>query len=71
MAGGKGSRLMPLTKNTPKPLLKVGAKAIIDHNIDRLILFGIKNYWISINYLANKVKDHFENSQSKKLKLII
>ena len=69
MAGGKGSRLMPLTKNTPKPLLKVGAKAIIDHNIDRLILFGIKNYWISINYLANKVKDHFENSQSKKIKI--
>ena len=68
MAGGKGSRLMPLTKNTPKPLLKVGAKAIIDHNIDRLIYLELK-LLISINYLANKVKDHFENSQSKKIKI--
>ena len=37
MAGGKGERLRPLTEKTPKPLLKVGEKAIIDYNIDNLI----------------------------------
>ena len=36
MAGGKGERLRPLTEKTPKPLLPVGDKAIIDHNVDRL-----------------------------------
>lgn len=69
MAGGKGSRLMPLTKNTPKPLLKVGSKVIIEHNIDRLSLFGIENYWISLNYLADQVKDYFGNGQSKSIKI--
>ncbi len=36
MAGGKGKRLLPLTLKTPKPLLKVGDKTIIEHNIKRL-----------------------------------
>ena len=40
MAGGKGERLRPLTEKTPKPLLIVGEKAIIDHNVDRLISYG-------------------------------
>lgn len=41
MAGGKGERLMPLTENTPKPLLIIGDKPIIEHNIDRLTTYGI------------------------------
>ena len=43
MAGGKGERLRPLTEKTPKPLIKVGEKCIIDYNIDSLISYGIKN----------------------------
>jgi len=41
MAGGEGKRLRPLTENTPKPLLKVGDKPIIEYNIDRLSMVGI------------------------------
>src|SRR5690606_34550010 len=37
MAGGRGQRLMPLTEHTPKPMLHVGDKPILEHNIDRLI----------------------------------
>ena len=48
MAGGKGERLRPMTEKTPKPLLKVGDKCIIDHNIDRLIK-AIINIVISTN----------------------
>lgn len=59
MAGGKGERLRPLTENTPKPLLKVGGKAIIDHNIDRLIKYGIKHISVTINYLAEQMEEHF------------
>ena len=59
MAGGKGERLRPLTENTPKPLLPVGDKAIIDHNVDRLISYGIKHISVTVNYLAEQLEAHF------------
>ena len=59
MAGGKGERLRPLTENTPKPLLKVGDKCIIDHNIDRLISFGVKNISVTVNYLGEQLEEHY------------
>lgn len=65
MAGGKGQRLMPLTADTPKPMLHVGEKPIIEHNIDRLIKFGIKNIYLSVNYLADCIKDYFGNGCDK------
>ncbi len=58
MAGGKGERLRPLTNNTPKPLLMVGEKSIIDYNIDALLSNGISNINITVNYLADKIKGH-------------
>ena len=57
MAGGKGERLLPLTETTPKPLLYVGDKPILKHNIDRLSAYGIENCFISVNYLAEKIID--------------
>lgn len=65
MAGGEGKRLRPLTENTPKPLLKVGDKPIIEYNIDRLINFGIKTINLSINYLGEQLVDYFGDGQSK------
>lgn len=59
MAGGKGERLRPLTLETPKPLLKVGDKCIIDHNIDRLISYGVKHISVTVNYLKEQIEDHF------------
>lgn len=59
MAGGKGERLRPMTLTTPKPLLKIGSKAIIDYNIDRLIDFGIKNISVTVNYLKEQIEAHF------------
>ena len=59
MAGGKGERLRPLTEKTPKPLLKVGEKAIIDHNIDRLISYGVKHISVTVNYLGEQLEEHF------------
>ncbi len=59
MAGGKGERLRPLTEKTPKPLLPVGNKAIIDHNIDRLISFGVKHINVTVNYLKEQIEEHF------------
>ena len=59
MAGGKGERLRPLTEKTPKPLLPVGDKAIIDHNIDRLISYGVKHINVTVNYLGEQLEKHF------------
>ncbi len=67
LAGGKGERLLPLTKETPKPMLYVGEKPIIEHNIDRLIKFGANQFNISINYLGNKISDYFGNGTKKKI----
>lgn len=59
MAGGKGERLRPLTEKTPKPLLKVGDKCIIDHNVDRLISYGINHVNVTVNYLGEQLEDHY------------
>lgn len=65
MAGGRGQRLMPLTEATPKPMLHVGGKPILEHNIDRLINYGIKNIYISVNYLADQIEDYFKDGSDK------
>ncbi|SNR14895.1 nucleotidyltransferase family protein [Tenacibaculum jejuense] len=67
MAGGRGSRLMPLTDNTPKPLLKVGEKPIMEHNVDRLALYGIDDYWFSVKYLGEQIEEFFGNGEEKNL----
>ena len=67
MAGGKGRRLRPFTKTVPKPLLKVGEKPIIEHNIDRLKAIGIEKIHISIRYLGEQIKTHFGDGSRKKL----
>lgn len=59
MAGGKGERLRPLTLNTPKPLLKIGSKAIIDRNVERLIEYGIDNISVTVNYLREQLIEHY------------
>lgn len=69
MAGGRGERLKPLTDNTPKPLLKVGDKPIIEHNIDRLNTFGIDDIWISVRYLGEQLVDYFKDGSEKALRI--
>lgn len=61
MAGGKGVRLRPLTETTPKPLLPVGGKPIIDYNIDSLMENGIKHISVTVNYLHEQLEEHFSN----------
>lgn len=68
MAGGRGERLKPLTDTTPKPLLKIGSKPIIEHNVDRLSSFGIHNFWLSIRYLGEQIQDHFKDGSEKNIK---
>ena len=61
MAGGRGTRLRPLTKHIPKPMLKVGNKPIIQTIIDRFSESGFKNFIICVNYKSKIIKDYFGN----------
>lgn len=59
MAGGKGERLRPMTLSTPKPLLEVGGKAIIDRNVESLLKFGVRDIYVTVNYLKEQIIEHF------------
>ena len=59
MAGGFGLRLLPLTNSTPKPLLKVGAKPILETILTQFVNAGFHNFYISIHYKGNMVQRYF------------
>lgn len=59
MAGGKGERLRPLTLKTPKPLLPLGNRPVIDHNIEALASVGVTDITVTVNYLAEQLEEHF------------
>lgn len=67
MAGGRGQRLQPLTDSIPKPLLKVGGKAIMEHNVDRLVLYGIDDFWFSVKYLGEQIEDYFGDGKERNI----
>lgn len=69
MAGGKGQRLQPLTNLVPKPLLKVGNKPIMEHNLDRLALYGIDDFWVSVKYLGKQIKDYFGDGRNRNVNI--
>ena len=59
MAGGLGERLRPLTEITPKPMLLVHGKPILEHILQNAILEGFRNFVISTGYLGSVIKDYF------------
>lgn len=59
MAGGLGTRLQPLTDETPKPMLKVGGKPILETIIQSFIDQGFSNFFVSVNYKADMIADYF------------
>ena len=63
MAGGRGSRLAPLTEDCPKPMLKVGDKPILQTIIEQLRAQGFRRFCVSLNYMAEVVTDHFGDGE--------
>lgn len=64
LAGGKGSRLQPLTMSTPKPMLPLFSKPVLEHTIELLASHGIDEIIIAISPDANDVMDHFGNGSA-------
>ena len=64
MAGGFGTRLRPLTESTPKPLLKVGLKPILEMIIEQFISCGFHNFYISTHFKSEQIRDYFKTGEA-------
>ena len=69
MAGGKGKRMLPLTKKCPKPLLPIAGKPVLEHIIVKAKSEGFDNFIITINYLGYLIKDFFGNGNKWGVKI--
>lgn len=56
MAGGKGTRLKPLTNVLPKPLIPIGDKTILENILDRFVEYGCSKFFLTVNYRADVIK---------------
>ena len=68
LAAGLGTRLSPLTKHTPKPLVKISGLPILDHIINLSLSSGIKTFVVNIHHLSEQIKSHLE--QHKDINII-
>jgi dTDP-glucose pyrophosphorylase len=64
LAGGRGTRLAPMTETIPKPMLPVAGRPILERLILHLMSQGIRNFYVSINYLGHMVEEHFGDGSS-------
>ena len=63
LAGGKGTRLKPLTDNTPKPMIEVKGKPILEYVVELLSKYKIKNLILSLGYRAEKIQEYFGDGE--------
>lgn len=64
MVGGLGTRLRPLTENTPKPMLKVGNKPILQTIVEKFAEYGYTNIIMCVNYKSHIIQDYFGDGSS-------
>lgn len=69
MAGGLGTRLKELTKNTPKPMLKVGKKPILENIVQRLKEQNFENFIFCVNYKKQIIEDYFKKGKDFGIKI--
>ena len=66
VAGGVGTRLRPLTLKTPKPMLKIGKKPILEHLIEWNKKNGVKSFVICVSYLRENIEDYFKDGKESR-----
>lgn len=62
MAAGLGTRMQPLTKDRPKPLVEVAGKAMIDHCLDKLVETDVEKVVVNVHYFPDMLEEHLRNS---------
>ena len=63
MAGGLGKRLHPMTKDTPKPMIKIGENSMIEIVIDNFKNFGFLDFLVSVNFLSDQITSHLKDGK--------
>ena len=71
MAGGRGERLRPLTDTTPKPLLHVRGRAIIDHLLEAISRAGVRRAHVATGYLGEVVARHLSDAPVPGLEIVL
>jgi N-acetyl-alpha-D-muramate 1-phosphate uridylyltransferase len=66
-AAGLGVRMRPITETLPKPLIKVGGRALIDHCLDRLAQNGVERAVVNVHWLADQIEAHLAGRRSPKI----
>ena len=61
LAAGKGERLKEITFTIPKPMIKIMGKPVLEHNINWLNRYGIKDIYINLHHLPDVIKDYFKD----------
>jgi len=69
IAGGLGTRLRPLTNNTPKPMLPIGEKPILEHLVNWTKKGGIKSVILCVSYLRESIEDYFGDGEKFGVKI--
>lgn len=64
LAAGRGERLRPLTDACPKPMIEIGGKPILQHNVELLVSAGIRDIVINLHYLPGSITSHFGDGRS-------
>ena len=64
LAAGLGSRMQPITKKIPKPLIDVGGISLIERSINQLIAFGVNEFVINVSYLGDQIKEALQSMDS-------
>ena len=68
LAAGLGKRMQPITQKTPKPLIRIGRKNLLERAVELLINHGVEEIAINVHHLAEQIKD-FINKKNTKQKL--
>lgn len=69
LAAGLGTRMRPLTNSTPKPLLQVASKTLLDHGLDALAAAGVTKSVVNVHYLAEQIEAHVTDRQEPKISI--
>lgn len=70
LAAGRGERLRPLTDHTPKPLLPIGGKPLIEYHIENLARSGVHEIVINLSHLGNKIRERLGNGSRFGIKIL-
>jgi len=71
LAAGQGERMRPLTLTTPKPLIPLAGRPLIDHVLDRLAQAGVETAVVNVHYLADKLEAHVKNRDGKRPRILV